>query len=542
MIHVEITDIPAGARRSNYYNKAQVTIGKADDNDVVIARPNVSRHHAKLVLKNGAMVVEDLNSTNGTLLNGERVIGSQPFGPEDEVRVGDFSFHAKPKAQESVDDTAITPADDAPKKPPAPPPKPAPPPPPPPAKTEAKPAPAAEAKPADGKPSEPAPSEGAARVDGVEDQILTRDVMYFQTIKGFLGEVGTWLDNPSISEIMINGPNHVYIEKAGHLTLQDFKFKSEDQVLIVIRNIAQYVGRRITEEEPYMDARLPDGSRVACMIRPCCRCGPSISIRKFSNRRLAISDLIGYGSISEDGGRYIDMCVKLHKNTLVSGGTGSGKTTLLNIVSGLIPEEERIIVIEDSSELQLQQEHVLPWESRPKDKEGKGEFSIRDLVKAALRFRPDRIVVGECRGGEALDLLQAMNTGHSGSMATVHASSPTQTLSRVETLALFAGFDIPLIAMRGQVASAIEFIVQTARLRDGSRKVTHLSEVLPLTDQGAFRTQDIFRFIQTGIDAKGKVLGSMVPTGIKPSFYDDFKAYGIEVPPGFFDAKEPARA
>ncbi len=527
MIHVEITDIPAGTRRSSYYNKAQVTIGKADDNDVVIVRPNVSRHHAKLVLKNGGMVVEDLNSTNGTLLNGERVIGSQPFGPDDEVRVGDFSFHAKPKAQEKIDDTAITPAEDAPAKPPAPAPKPAPPPPPPPKaepKPEAKPA-AAEAKPSD-----------------LEGEILTRDVMYFQTIKGFLGEVGTWLDNPKISEIMINGPDHVYIEQGGHLTLQDFKFKSEDQVLIVIRNIAQYVGRRITEEEPYMDARLPDGSRVACMIRPCCRCGPSISIRKFSSKRLAISDLIGYGSLSVDGGRYIDMCVKLHKNTLVSGGTGSGKTTLLNIVSGLIPEEERIIVIEDSSELQLQQEHVLPWESRPKDKEGKGEFSIRDLVKAALRFRPDRIVVGECRGGEALDLLQAMNTGHSGSMATVHASSPTQTLSRVETLALFAGFDIPLIAMRGQVASAIEFVVQTARLRDGSRKVTHLSEVLPLTDQGAFRTQDIFRFIQTGIDKNGKVLGSMVPTGIKPTFFDDFKAYGIEVPPGFFDAREPARA
>lgn len=520
MIHVEITDIPAGTKRTSYYNKLQVTIGKAEDNDIVVARPNVSRHHAKLVLKNGGIVVEDLNSTNGTLLNGERVIGSQPMGPNDEVRIGDFTFRARPKSQDKGEVTSITKVEAAAEKPPAPPPKAAPAPPPP-----------AEAKPS-------APAKGGE----VEGEILTRDVMYYQTIKGFMGEVGTWLDDPSISEIMINGPDHVYIEKGGHLTLTDFKFKSEDQVLIIIRNIAQYVGRRIAEDEPYMDARLPDGSRVACLIRPCCRCGPSISIRKFSKRKLAISDLIKFGSISEDGARFLDICVKLHKNILVSGGTGSGKTTLLNIVSGLIPPEERIIVIEDSSELQLQQEHVLPWEARPKDKEGKGEFSIRDLVKAALRFRPDRIVVGECRGGEALDLLQAMNTGHSGSMATIHASSPTQTLSRVETLALFAGFDVPLIAMRGQVASAIEIIVQTARLRDGSRKVTNLAEVLPLTDQGQYVTQDIFRFIQTGIDSKGKVIGSMVPTGNKPSFYEDLEAYGIEVPPGFFDKKEPVRA
>ncbi len=527
MIQIDFTDIPAGTRRTTYYNKPAVSIGKADDNDIVVARPNVSRHHARFFLDNGGVLVEDMGSTNGTLVNGERISGGTPLKPEDEVRVGDCLIRAK--AQNKQDDTAMIEPAEAPTSPP--PARPA----------AAKPAPAKPAAaPPPPPPPPPAPAAPVAKKDEVDGEILTRDVMYFQTIKGFMGEVGTWLDDNSISEIMINGPDHVYVEKGGKLTLSDFKFKSEDQVLIIIRNIAQYVGRRITEEEPYMDARLPDGSRVACMIRPCCRCGPSISIRKFSKRRLGVSDLLKFGSISEDGARFLDICVKLHKNLLVSGGTGSGKTTLLNIVSTLIPEEERIIVIEDSSELQLQQEHVLPWESRPKDREGKGEFSIRDLVKASLRFRPDRIVVGECRGGEALDLLQAMNTGHSGSMATIHASSPTQTLSRVETLALFAGFDVPLIAMRGQVASAIEMIVQTARLRDGSRKVTHLSEVLPLTDQGQYTTRDIFRFVQTGFK-DGKVIGSMIPTGEKPSFHDDLKAYGIEVPAGFFDKKEPVR-
>ena len=273
---------------------------------------------------------------------------------------------------------------------------------------------------------------------------------------------------------MVNGAREIFFERKGKLERAPVHF-SEEGLRAAVMNIAQYVGQRINEENPYMDARLPDGSRVAIVLPPCSRKGPCIAIRKFSKERLTLKDLIRFGSLSEEIVAFLDIGVKLRKNIIVSGGTSSGKTSLLNVVSALIPNDQRILVIEDSAELQLQQEHVLPLESKPPDKHGKGEVTLRELVRASLRLRPDRIVVGEVRGGEALDLLQAMNTGHSGSLATIHASSPLQTLSRLETLTLFSGLDLPIVAIREQVSTAIDMIIQAARLQDGSRKITHIS-------------------------------------------------------------------
>jgi pilus assembly protein CpaF len=294
--------------------------------------------------------------------------------------------------------------------------------------------------------------------------------------------------------------------------------------------VAQFMGRRVNEENPYLDARLPDGSRVAIVLPPCSRKGPAIAIRKFSKEKLTLPDLVRFGSLNEELVAFLDIAVKLRKNMIVSGGTSSGKTSLLNVISTLIPNEQRILVIEDSAELQLQQDHVLPLESKPPDKHGKGEVTLRELVRASLRLRPDRIVVGEVRGGEALDLLQAMNTGHSGSLATTHASSPLQTLSRLETLTLFSGLDLPILAIREQVSTAIDLIIQAARLPDGSRKVTHISEVLPLTPEGRYQIQDIYRFVRTGTD-KDHIVGEHRAVGNLPTFLDEIELAGFELPP-----------
>ncbi|MFN7132062.1 MAG: CpaF family protein, partial [Myxococcales bacterium] len=340
--------------------------------------------------------------------------------------------------------------------------------------------------------------------------------MYQESLRAFLKPVLPYLDDAAVSEIMINGPTEIWIEAKGKLTLTDAKF-TEEGLLGAARNIAQFVGRMLNDERPRLDARLPDGSRIHIVIPPIARKGTTISIRKFFKDKLTIEKLIEFGSMTPQMAYLIKAMVHTKLNMLVAGGTGSGKTTLLNIVSTLIPNDERILTIEDSAELQLQQEHIVPFESRPADKFGKGEVNMGHLLHSALRLRPDRIVVGEVRGGEAFDLMQAMNTGHGGSMATTHANTPTDTLRRIESLCLMAGIDLPMVAVRAQVASAINGIVTCERFHDGSRRTTAIAEVLPLTEKGDYRTQDLFVYVPTHKDDEGKIHGYHAPTGMIPT-------------------------
>ena len=363
--------------------------------------------------------------------------------------------------------------------------------------------------------------------------MVARDNFYWESLERFLAPVWEHLTNDHVSEIIINGPNEVYIEKSGKLERIANCFTT-DQLSAAVLNIAQYVGRRVNEEEPYLDARLPDGSRVAILLPPCARKGTSVAIRKFSQDRLTVEKLLSYDSLSAEMVEFLRAAVVLRKNIIISGGTSSGKTSLLNVVSEFIPHHERIITIEDSAELQLRREHVAPFETRPPDKKGRGEVTIRDLVRASLRMRPDRIIVGEIRGGEALDLLQAMNTGHSGSMATVHASSPAQALSRLETLSLFSGLNLPLHALRDQVSSAVDLVVQAARLPDNSRRVTHISEIGTLNTDGTYKVNDIFQFTRTQT-IEGQIAGTHVMSGYRPSIVEEFEINGLDEATRLFD-------
>ncbi|MFY0583700.1 CpaF family protein [Cystobacter fuscus] len=359
--------------------------------------------------------------------------------------------------------------------------------------------------------------------------------MYNESLRAFLKPVLPHLDDPTVSEIMINGPNDIWIERKGKVSKIDASF-TEEGLLGAARNMAQFVGRLLNDERPRLDARLPDGSRIHVVIPPIARKGTTISIRKFFKDKLTIDSLIKFKSMTPQMARLIDAGIHTKLNMLVSGGTGSGKTTLLNIVSSLIPDEERILTIEDSAELQLNQSHIVPFESRPPDKFGKGGVDMGDLLNSALRLRPDRIVVGEVRGGEAFYLVQAMNTGHGGSLATTHANTPTDTLRRIESLCLMSGIELPLVAIRAQVASAINFVICCERLHDGSRKTIALSEVLPLSEKGEYRTQDIFVFTPVTKDEEGHILGYHAPTGIIPSFVDRARAYGFnDLDESFFD-------
>ncbi|MDS0525884.1 CpaF family protein [Clostridium sp. SHJSY1] len=347
-------------------------------------------------------------------------------------------------------------------------------------------------------------------------------------IIGFGPITGLLLDN-NVTEIMVNGADHVYIEKNGKLVLTDAKFKNDNHVLHVIKKIVAPIGRRIDESSPMVDARLPNGSRVNAVISPLAIDGPSITIRKFAEDPFKVEDLVGFGTMTSKMAEIIKYCVEGRLNIVVSGGTGSGKTTTLNVLSSFIPEDERIVTIEDAAELQLSQEHVVRLETRPANVEGKGEVTIRDLVKNSLRMRPDRIIVGEVRSGEALDMLQAMNTGHDGSLTTGHANSPRDMLSRIETMVLMSGMNLPIKAIRDQVASAIDIIVQQSRLMDGSRKITHITEVQGM-EGDVIILQDIFKFEQKGVDNKGKVKGEFVSTGIMPKFVQKLKEKGINIP------------
>lgn len=355
-----------------------------------------------------------------------------------------------------------------------------------------------------------------------------------------LGPIEVLLKDPTVTEVMVNGPKKIFVERMGRLQLTDIQFHDDSHVMNIIERILSPIGRHIDESVPLVDARLEDGSRVNIIIPPLSLVGPCITIRKFATKALSVDNLITFGTLDRKMADFIKACIQARINILVSGGTGSGKTTTLNVLSSFIPENERIVTIEDAAELKLQQEHVVTLESRPANIEGNGEITIRDLVKNALRMRPDRIIVGEVRGGEALDMLQAMNTGHDGSLTTAHANNPRDALSRLETMVLMAGFEMPIRAIREQVSSAIELILQQSRLKDGSRKITYITEVQHM-EGDVITTQDLFRFEQTGMDENGKLTGHFVSTGMQPGFMDKFQVNGVSLPDDFFMAEEEKR-
>ena len=349
-----------------------------------------------------------------------------------------------------------------------------------------------------------------------------------------LGPLEELLADESVTEIMVNGPEKVYIERGGKLVLSDCQFSDDASVMAVIERIVAPLGRRIDESQPYVDARLADGSRVNAIIAPLALSGPTITIRKFAKKALTPEDFVRFGTWTPDAAKFMELCVRLRKNIIVAGGTGSGKTTLLNLLSGYIPENERIVTVEDAAELRLQQPHVVRLEARPPNIEGKGAVTIRDLVKNCLRMRPDRIIVGECRGGESLDMLQAMNTGHDGSLTTVHANSPRDVISRLETMVLMSGMELPSKAIREQIASAVDIIIHESRLSDGSRKVDSITEVTGL-EGNQIVMQDLFTFRQTGVSENGKIIGTFQPTGAMPTWYDQLAGRGITCDPRMFD-------
>ncbi len=376
---------------------------------------------------------------------------------------------------------------------------------------------------------EKVPLSTADRTQLVQD--LTDDVLGYGPISGLLSD-------PDVNEVMVNGPGRVYVERNGKIVKSGASFIDENHLKRIIEKIVAQVGRRVDESNPMVDARLPDGSRVNAVIAPLAIGGPFLTIRKFAADPFTVEDLINFGSFSRTVAQFLDACVKGRLNVIVSGGTGTGKTTALNVLSSFIPHDERIVTVEDAKELQLHQEHVLSLESRPPNIEGKGEVRIRDLVRNTLRMRPDRIVVGECRGGEALDMLQAMNTGHDGSITTIHSNAPRDTLARIETMVLMAGMDLPVRAIREQMASAIDLIVHLTRLRDGTRRVTHVSEVQGM-EGDVVVLQDLFLFdFGMGVDDTGRFLGHLKSTGIRPKFGERLADHGIRLRPEIF-AQEP---
>jgi pilus assembly protein CpaF len=383
-----------------------------------------------------------------------------------------------------------------------------------------------------------------ATIEGLYDSVLAeeniilsrveRQRLFEQIVAEILGfgPIEPFLADETITEIMVNGPKNIYVERAGKVTRTTAQFESNDHVMRIIDRIVAPLGRRIDEAQPYVDARLPDGSRVNAVIPPISLVGPTITIRKFFKIPLTVEQLIANGSVTPEAIEFLKACVIARLNILVSGGTGSGKTTFLNILSSFIPEDERIVTIENAAELQLRQEHVVTLESRPPNIEGRGEVSIRDLVINSLRMRPERIIVGECRGAEALDMLQAMNTGHDGSLTTLHANSARDSLARMETMVLMAGMDLPHRAIREQISSAIDVIVQQERMRDGSRRVVAISEVQGMEGE-VITMSEIFTFERTGIE-NGKIIGRLLPTGLRPKFIDRIEASGIRLPPNIF--------
>jgi pilus assembly protein CpaF len=535
-----------------------VTVGRGHENDIILDDMSVSKKHAEIYERENGIFISDLDSTNGTFV-GERKIPALkeiPFQPDDIVTIGVFHLRLlKGSLKEPAPFPSVTPEGQA----------------------------DAHGKGPEGE--EPLFEEELSyyrnpevielksdvherlleiidlrRLDlkGLSDEDLRRQCdgivrrilgekkysvpEYLEKeslIKDILdealglGPLEDFLADPGISEIMVNRSDQIYVERGGRIVLTPKIFSSDISLLGVISRIVAPIGRRIDESSPLVDARLKDGSRVNVIIPPLALDGPCITIRKFAKVPLTTKNLVEFGSLTASMAEFIKTCVTTRKNIVVSGGTGSGKTTVLNIFSSFIPEGERIVTIEDAAELQLPQEHVVRMESRPPNIEGKGAIPIRDLVKNALRMRPDRIIVGECRGGEALDMLQAMNTGHDGSLTTGHANSPEDMLSRLETMVMMSGEDLPSRAIREQIAAAVDIIVQQTRFSCGSRKVTQISEVLGIEDDKVV-LQDIFYFKQEGFDSSGKVKGVFMATGWIPDFYQELYGRGIDVDMSIF--------
>ena len=569
---VILTEKGAATQRLDFECE-EITIGRVDENDICLPKGNISKKHTRIVVKDGRIIVLDLKSTNGTYVNGKKLAGPQVISPDDKVYIGDFILNVEPPDLEPARTNGEPQDGDAmaemptmtPARPhyvaseathrdgqPQPPPKAAPPPP------------VQGISPVgdDGRTlqlahdrliealdlrrldldalgsdelwekSEAALRQIVARMDqtGELDPHVDREQLVQDVLNEALGlgPLEPYLADDTVSEIMVNGPNQVYVEREGCLERVEKAFSSPQAVLAVIERIVAPLGRHVDESSPLVDARLRDGSRVNAIIPPLALKGPCLTIRKFKRELLTMEHLIGYGTLTPQIAQFLDTCVKVRRNLVISGGTGSGKTTLLNILSGCIPEQERIVTIEDAAELQLAQEHWIQLESRPPNIEGKGQITIRDLVRNALRMRPDRIVVGECRGGEALDMLQAMNTGHDGSLTTLHANSTRDALARMETMVLMSGMDLPVRAIREQIASAVHLVIQQTRFADGSRRVTAISEVSGM-EMDVITMQDIFQFQQEGFDDQGAVVGRFVPTGFVPRFYDDLQRRGIPV-------------
>lgn len=368
-------------------------------------------------------------------------------------------------------------------------------------------------------------------LSGTERESLIVDILH-ETFG--LGPIEPLLYDPDISDILVNRYNQIYVEKFGKLSKVDLSFRDDNHLMQIIDRIVSKIGRRVDESSPYVDARLPDGSRVNAIIPPLALDGPVLSIRRFGVDPLKMSDILAFGSVNQNMARILEGCVKSRLNVLISGGTGTGKTTLLNILSEFIPDNERIVTIEDSAELQMKQEHVVRLETRPPNIEGKGEVTQRDLVRNSLRMRPDRIIVGEVRGGEALDMLQAMNTGHDGSLSTLHANTARDALARLETLVLMAGMDLPERAIREQIASAINVVVHMSRMADGTRKIVNVSEITGMEGQ-TIVMQDIYIFEKKGIGPDGRVLGEFIPTGVRPWFMQKLKVSGFDMPVHIFE-------
>ncbi len=527
----------------HFLSDAGIVVGKSPDADVQVDDPYLSGLHARFVLNNeGSVVVEDLGSKNGTFLNDEKISRSVVDGNQAVFRLGriliDVECVKKETAPSSDPIETSVPCEEVP--------------------------PVSVKEPvacvnqlnsqeraykenvfdafAERMERSKSVGESDEKLRERIDKILTSLFSELKPNKGVrldivrssilsdvlgLGPLESLLEDESISEVMVNSENSVFVEREGRIFQTDVTFKNRAQLMHIIERIVSPLGRRIDESSPLVDARLPDGSRVNAIIPPLAIDGPSLTIRKFSKNKLSVDDLIGWNSITRPMAEFLEFCVKNRLNVLISGGTGSGKTTLLNILSSFIPEGERIVTIEDSAELRLDQQNVVRLEARPANMEGKGHISIRDLVINSLRMRPDRIVVGECRGGEALDMVQAMNTGHDGSLTTAHANSPRDALRRVEVMCLMSGMDLPIMAIREQVASAVNLIVQISRFKDGTRKVNCISDITGM-EGDKITMQDIFTYNQTGYDDDGKVVGSYSATGNIPSWMEGFRASGTD--------------
>ncbi len=525
-----------------------LTIGKKSDNKVPLEEVSASRFHCQVIDKNGSYYLQDLESRNGTFLNSKKIEGVTPIKNGDLIQIGKcyikFVESEDPKLSATQAKTIMASESGAMKK----------------------------FVPVVNKADKLQYLNLKRKMHDLlldkldlkkmggeitDDELRKKTVATLQEIvfadKSLppsvnkemlikdvadesvgLGPLEDLLADPSVDEIMVNTFDQIYVERKGKLELSDKFFTSNMQVVQAIRRIISPLGRRIDESSPMVDARLKDGSRVNAIIHPLAISGPTLTIRKFSKTPFTMENLINFGSLTRKAASFLELAVKERKNILISGGTGSGKTTLLNVIAGFIPLDERIVTIEDAAELQLPQEHVVTLEAKPPNLDGQGAIPIRKLLINSLRMRPDRIVVGECRGGEALDMLQAMNTGHDGSMTTLHANTCRDALSRLETLVLMAGMELPATAIRNQITSAIDIIVQTQRLKDGTRRITSVSELVGM--QGDIITlQEIFRFDQTGYDEKGKIIGQMVCPGNVPSFIFDLKDRGIPVDMTLFE-------